>query len=61
MLCDFHALIKSIIINMAVIAIWYTIEYKQFGELQWNRWGDDVVGLIYIFILWWAFHEINCK
>lgn len=57
MIRDIKSLWKSLIINLAVTAIWYIAEYKQFGELQWNRWGDNIVGAIWILILWWAFHK----
>lgn len=58
---DIKALWKSLIINLAVTAIWYTAEYEQFGELQWNRWGDNIIGVLYILILWWAFRKIENK
>lgn len=64
MLHDKRALWKSIVTNLAVNAVWYTAEYEQFGELQWNRWGDNIIGIIYLIIIWWAFHKINflnCK
>ena len=64
MIRDMKALWKSLITNLAVTAIWYAAEYEQFGTLQWDRWGDNIIGIIYITILWWAFHKINflsCK
>lgn len=49
---------KSARVNLAVTAIWYAAEYAQFGELKWNRWGDNIVGALYLFILWRVFrHE----
>lgn len=57
MLCDIKSLWKSLIVNLAVTAIWYAAEYEQFGALQWDRWGDNIIGIIYVFILWWAFHK----
>lgn len=58
---DIRALYKSIIVNLAVMAIWYAAEYRQFGELQWDRWGDNIVGVLYILILWRAFSKADKK
>lgn len=56
---DIKALWKSIIVNLAVTAIWYATEYEQFGELQWNRWGDNIVGVLYIIIFWRVFRKME--
>lgn len=32
---------KSVGVNLAVLAIWYIVEYWQFKELQWDRRCDD--------------------
>ena len=42
---------------MAVAALWYGLEFEQFGTLQWNRNCDNVVGAAYFFIIWWLFHK----
>lgn len=54
---DIKALLKSLIINLAVTAIWFYAEYEQFGELQWYRQCDNIVCVLYIIILWWVFRE----
>lgn len=56
---DIKALWKSITVNLAVTAIWYAAEYEQFGTLQWDRWGDNIIGVLYILILWWMFRKIE--
>lgn len=56
---DIKALWKSIIVNLAVTAIWYAAEYEQFGTLQWDRWGDNIIGVLYILILWWMFRKME--
>ncbi len=59
MLCDIKSLWKSFVVNLAVTAIWYAAEYEQFGTLQWDRWGDNIIGVIYMVIFWWVFHKID--
>lgn len=44
--------IKTFVINMSIIAVWYWLEYKQFGELQHNRECDEVVAAIYFMVIW---------
>lgn len=43
------------IVSLLIIAIWYVLEYMQFGQLQWNRQCDEVVSLLYFIALWVAF------
>ena len=50
---------KALVVTLAITAIWYAAEFEQFGTLQWDRWCDNVVGVIYFFVLWWAFNEID--
>jgi hypothetical protein len=57
MLTDFKSLWKAIVINWAITAVWYMCEYEQFGCLQWDRWGDNVVSMLYTAALWYAFHQ----
>lgn len=49
------AFIKAIILNLAIYAVWYYLEYKQFGILQWDRKCDDVVSVIYFLLTWYLF------
>lgn len=53
------AAVKSLIVNLAVCAVWYALEWQQFGELQWDRKGDNAVGFLYYLILWWMFYKQN--
>lgn len=48
---------KSVGLNLAVLAIWYILEYQQFKELQWNRKCDDVVWVIYIVVVAILFYK----
>jgi hypothetical protein len=57
MLTDFKSLWKAIVINFVITAVWYICEYEQFGCFQWDRWGDDVVSILYTVALWSAFHQ----
>lgn len=43
--------IKAFITNLAVLAIWYGLEWVEFGELQWHRECDNTVWLVYFIIL----------
>lgn len=38
---------KAAILHLAILAVWYMLEYAQFGELQWGRTGDDAAGMLY--------------
>lgn len=53
--------VKAFVTNMAVSAVWYVLEYQQFGELQLERSCDNAVWYIYLFILWYLFHEKEVK
>lgn len=58
-LLDYKAGFQALIINLAVAAVWYTLEFQQFGTLQWDRSCDNIVGAIYFFIIWWFVHKNN--
>ena len=45
------AFIISTLISLAITAVWYILEYRQFGELQWGRQCDEVVFLLYFIAL----------
>lgn len=47
--------VEALTVNLAVTAIWYASEWMQFGELQFNRECDNIVNIIYLFILWYFF------
>ena len=51
------SLLVAFIINLAITAIWYRLEYLQFGELQWNRKCDNVVSVLYFIALWIGFSK----
>lgn len=47
--------IIAILVSLSIMAIWYTFEYMQFGQLQWGRQCDEVVSILYFIALWIAF------
>lgn len=47
--------ISATLVSLSIMAIWYALEYMQFGQLQWNRTCDEVVGVLYFIVLWIAF------
>lgn len=58
-LTDFKALWKAFVVILAVSTIWYGLEFKQYGTLQWDRQCDNVVSIIYMIVLWHAYHKNN--
>lgn len=36
-----RAIWKSLIVNFAINAVWYALEWYQYGELQWYQWGGQ--------------------
>ena len=50
------AFLKALIVNFAVLGIWYGCEYQEFGELQ-NRECDEIVWFVYFMVLWWLFSQ----
>lgn len=59
MLTDYKAVAKAFVHLLAIFAIWYILEFMEFGTLQWNRTCDEIIGLIFFFILWKAYHTHN--
>ena len=53
------ALVKAVIVSLAISAVWYAYEWKQFGELQWDRKCDNIVGVLYLMVLWYLFAHQN--
>lgn len=56
---DYKALWKALVVTLAISAVWYGIEFMQYGTLQWDRKCDNVVGFIYLIALWYAYHSNN--
>ena len=52
-----EAFVKALTVNLAVTTIWYASEWLQFGELQFNRECDNIVSVIYLFVLWYLFYK----
>lgn len=49
------AFVKAFVTNMSVLAVWYALEWMEFGELQWNRDCDNTVWGLYLVILYFLF------
>lgn len=49
------AFLKALLVSLAISAIWYFEEFKQFGELQTNRVCDNKAFILYFIALWYAF------
>lgn len=49
--------IIATLVTLSIAAIWYALEYMQFGTLQWDRKCDEVVTLLYFIALWVAFSK----
>lgn len=47
--------IKAFIASIIILPFWYISEYQQFGELQFERKCDNVVWLLYLAALTFAF------
>ena len=45
------ALAESVVINLAIVALWLMAEYDQFGELQFDRKCDSLIYCIYFFTI----------
>ena len=50
------AFLNALIVNFAVLGIWYGVEYQEFGELQ-RRECDTIVWFVYFIVLWWLFSK----
>ena len=59
MFTDWRALWKATIHMLAISAIWYGLEFMQYGTLQWDRQCDNVIGVIFLVVLWYTYHQIN--
>lgn len=44
---------------LAISALWYGLEFMQYGTLQWDRQCDNVIGIVFLVVLWYAYHRIN--
>ena len=55
------AFIKALTVNLAISAIWYGLEWKQYKELQWDRNCDNTVWLLYLLVLWYLFARLKLE
>ena len=44
---------------LAISALWYGLEFMEYGTLQWDRQCDNVIGIVFLVVLWYAYHKIN--
>lgn len=59
MFTDWRALWKATIHVLAISALWHGLEFMQYGTLQWDRQCDNVIGIVFLVVLWYAYHRIN--
>lgn len=52
---NFKGFTITCLISLAILAVWYASEYRQFGELQWNRQCDEIIYWLYFVALWIGF------
>ena len=57
MLTDYKAVAKAFVHLLAISAIWYILEFMEFGTLQWDRACDNIIG--FIFFLYYGERTIN--
>ena len=58
-LTDTKAFWKSYVTLLAISAIWYGLEFIEFGTLCWDRKCDNVIGSLFFIALWYANHQNN--
>ena len=49
------AFFKACVVSLAISSVWFVLEYAQFGELQGDRECDNIVFVLYLMALWYAF------
>lgn len=58
-LTDTKAFWRSYVTLLAISAIWYGLEFIEFGTLCWDRKCDNIVGLLFFIVLWCTNHKVN--
>lgn len=58
-LTDIKAFWRSFITLLAISAVWYGLEFIEFGTLCRDRKCDNIVGLLFFIALWYANHKVN--
>lgn len=58
-LTDTKAFWRSYVTLLAISAIWYGLEFIEFGTLCWDRKCDNIVGLLFFIALWYTNHKVN--
>ena len=58
-LTDTKAFWRSYVTLLAISAIWYGLEFIEFGTLCWDRKCDNIVGLLFFIVLWYTNHKVN--
>lgn len=54
-----RSVLEASITNLAIWAIWYLYEYREFGELQFNRECDNIVAVLYFVLTAVLFYKWN--
>ena len=58
-LTDTKAFWRSYVTLLAISAIWYGLEFIEFGTLCWDRKCDNIIGLLFFIVLWYTNHKVN--
>ena len=58
-LTDTKAFWESYVTLLAISAIWYGLEFIEFGTLCWDRKCDNIIGLLFFIVLWYTNHKVN--
>ena len=48
---------RAFVTTLAITAIWYILEFSEFGTLMWDRTCDDVIIGIFFIVLWHAYYR----
>ena len=53
------SIFNAVITNLAIWAVWYLCEYREFGELQFSRECDNIVAVLYFVLTVVLFYKWN--
>ena len=48
---------RAFVTTLAITAIWYILEFSEFGTLMWDITCDDVIIGIFFIVLWHAYYR----
>lgn len=57
MLTDWRAAWRAFVTTLAITTVWYALEFMEFGTLMWDRTCDDIIIIIFFFVLWHSYYR----